>query len=100
MPSLWETFGLMALESMSYGVPVAALSNTATSEVCNIQENGFIIPENNGSSLAGLILSCMSNSVKLQEQSEKSRKYLQEDRNYPNFIRSMSELYFKSMENF
>jgi glycosyltransferase involved in cell wall biosynthesis len=100
MPSLWETFGLMALESMSYGVPVAALSNTATSEVCNIQENGFIIPENNGNSLAGLILSCMSNSVKLQEQSEKSRKYLQENRNYPNFIRSMSQLYFKSMENF
>ena len=100
MPSLWETFGLMALESMSYGVPVAALPNTATSEVCNIEENGFIIPKNNGNSLATLILNCISDSAKLQIQGEKSRKYVQQNRNYSSFINSMSQLYFKSMENF
>ncbi len=98
MPSLWETFGLMALESMSYGVPVAALPDTATFEVCEIQDNGFVISENTGNALATLILNCMNNQKLVQAQGEKSRVFTLESRNYKVFLNSLEQLYRKAIE--
>ena len=98
MPSLWETFGLMALEAMSYGVPVAALPNTATSEVCDIKENGFLIQDNSGNTLAKLILSCISNKALLEIQGHKSRIFAKETRSYPKFLGSLVNLYSKAIE--
>jgi len=38
MPSSAESFGMMALEAMSSGVPVITVGNTATSEVAALPE--------------------------------------------------------------
>jgi glycosyltransferase involved in cell wall biosynthesis len=97
MPSLWETFGLMALEAMSYGVPVAALQNTATYEVCDIQKNGFTISENTGFALASLILDCIQNLHEVQIQGKKSQFFVAQSRNYQEFLLSLVDLYKKAI---
>jgi len=50
--SRYEGLPLVALEAMSYGVPVAAFNVGALNEVIDADRNGYIVPEND---LSGMI---------------------------------------------
>jgi glycosyltransferase involved in cell wall biosynthesis len=99
MPSRWETFGLMALEAMSYGVPVVGLQNTATSEVCDLENNGFLI-ENNSESLSSILLKCYLDPSITKNLYARNVNFLSNERNYENFLKGMSNLYRKAIEDF
>jgi glycosyltransferase involved in cell wall biosynthesis len=99
MPSRWETFGFMALEAMSYGIPVSALSGTAISEVCDIKENGYPISENSGLALADIILRAIESPEQVRYLGDKSMRFVSESRDYKKFLRSLSDIYFSSLEN-
>jgi glycosyltransferase involved in cell wall biosynthesis len=98
MPSRWETFGFMALEAMSYGAPVAALSGTAISEVCDIEENGYVISENSGSVLADIILRAIGDPDQVRHLGEKSMRFVSESRDYQKFLHGLCEIYLRSLE--
>jgi glycosyltransferase involved in cell wall biosynthesis len=44
LPSVSDTFGLVVLEAMSFGVPVITTPNTGGADVIVDGENGFIVP--------------------------------------------------------
>lgn len=55
MPSLAESFGLMALESMACGTPVIASQGTATAELVRPPHAGLCAPPRDGAALAGAL---------------------------------------------
>jgi glycosyltransferase involved in cell wall biosynthesis len=57
MPSLWEGFGLVALEAMSKHRPVIASNVSALPELVLHQETGLLIPPKDASALADAIRS-------------------------------------------
>ena len=52
MPSLAESFGMMALESMACGTPVITSEGTATAELVRAARAGLCVPPRDGAALA------------------------------------------------
>ncbi len=52
MPSLAESFGLMALEAMACGTPVIATESTAVTEIVRPPQAGVSVPARDGAALA------------------------------------------------
>jgi glycosyltransferase involved in cell wall biosynthesis len=55
MPSLAESFGLMALESMACGTPVITTAGIATAELVRAPEAGLCVPPRDGAALASAL---------------------------------------------
>jgi glycosyltransferase involved in cell wall biosynthesis len=100
MPSLWETYGFMAVEAMSFGIPVAGLDGTATSEVCDLARNGFIVQENTGQSLAETISLAIDDKDNLKRLGALGLKFVKENRNYSKFLNNLTQLYVKAIKDF
>lgn len=60
MPSLWEGFGLVALEAMSKRRPVIASAVTALPEVVEHGQTGLLIPPEDSDALAEAIVTLLS----------------------------------------
>jgi glycosyltransferase involved in cell wall biosynthesis len=60
-PSKYEGFGLVVLESMSYGVPVITLANSSLPEA--VGDAGILVDQESPEHLADAILSLVSNKV-------------------------------------
>jgi glycosyltransferase involved in cell wall biosynthesis len=56
LPSLWEGYGIAALEAMCYGVPVVASRSGGITEVVEDMETGFLVPPRNSQALAGALV--------------------------------------------
>jgi glycogen(starch) synthase len=54
-PSLYESFGLIYLEAMQYGVPVVGCDVGGVPEVVRHDENGLLVPPGDPSALAGAL---------------------------------------------
>lgn len=66
-PSLWEGFGIVLLEAMSYGLPIVASNVSAIPELVEDGENGFLVPPADPQALASAI-------ARLVEDSELRKK--------------------------
>ena len=60
MPSLWEGFGLVALEAMSKRRPVIASAVTALPEVVEHEQTGLLVPPEDSEALAEAIVTLLS----------------------------------------
>ncbi len=69
MPSRWESFGLVAVEANSYGVPVLAANRSSLPEIIVHEKNGLIFNEFNVSKVIELIESY--NKTDFEEMSER-----------------------------
>jgi len=60
LPSLYEGFGMTALEAMACGVPVIAADNSSLSEI--IGENGLLFDENDSQDLERVLRELLKNN--------------------------------------
>jgi len=63
VPSLYEPFGLVALEAMACGVPVVASSVGGLKEIVTDGESGILIPPGKPEALAGAIRYLLNNET-------------------------------------
>lgn len=61
LPSLWEGYGIAALEAMCYGLPVVATRAGGITEVVRDNETGFLVPPRDAESLAAALARLMDN---------------------------------------
>ena len=75
LPSRYESFGMVYLEAMSFGV--VPIGTTAGAAASVIGDAGIVVPPNNPDALCSALVSLASDRTKLQSYSRRSRgRYL------------------------
>ena len=75
MTSFKESFGIVLLEAMSYGVPVISFENSGSKELIN-GKNGLIIKNRNKKRMSKEIINLLNNKKDLKEYSKEGSKVL------------------------
>ena len=98
MPSRAETFGLMAVEAMSCGVPVVSLEtdNTPLKDITNSPECGVNVNEK---SYPGVVDKLLFNEKELKERSKKSHDYALKNYSKEKYIDNIINVYNDVMNN-
>jgi glycosyltransferase involved in cell wall biosynthesis len=92
MPSSAESFGMMALEAMSSGVPVITVGNTATSEVAALPELEVDINDLVGQ-LANRITWAIDNKSKLRELSVRASARAESNFSLEKYLGELKSMY-------
>ena len=100
MPSKAETFGFMGLEAQSAGVPVIGLEGTALDEICDLANTGFALRRKPLDELLAIITCLLDDRKILRQKSMFSRENFSENFSLDFFLRTMKELYQKTVEEF
>ncbi len=100
MPSRYETFGFMAIESMSTGTPVLAIEGTAIDEICKLKENGYALESGSPKEIVRAILEIYSNREDLMIRGLRSRAHVEEKFDIVEFTSRLAQLYRFTVENF
>ncbi|MBN1551178.1 glycosyltransferase family 4 protein [bacterium] len=82
LPSLSETFGLVILEAMSYGLPVITTDHTAGPDIIRQEGDGYIVPAGDSEAIAEKLEWFLMNRQQLPDMSsqayERSREFSME----------------------
>lgn len=93
VPSLFEGFGLAAVEAMAAGVPVVSSKVDGLSEIIKHKETGYLIPVGDYHELAKAVIQVLSNSEKSKEMGNKGRERVQELFSMEHYINSVISAY-------
>ncbi len=74
LPSLKETFGIVFLEAMHYGLPIITTNVSAMPELIEEGKNGFLVPPGDSQALAKAISTLIENSDLIEKMGETGRK--------------------------
>ncbi len=77
LPSVSDTFGLVILEAMSYGVPVVTTPNTGAADVVEEGGNGFIVPIMDPDAIAACLERLHADRTLLESLSEQALRLVQ-----------------------
>lgn len=78
-PSLYESFGLVHLEAMSYAKPVVAFRTGATPEIVHDQETGLLVEPGNIDELAGALIRLGKDRMLREQMGRKGAEVAQND---------------------
>lgn len=73
LPSLWEGYGMVVAEAMSYGLPVIATKVGAIPELVKDKVNGILVPPEDAQSLSDAISYLIENPSARRDYARKSR---------------------------
>ena len=93
MPSLYETFGMMALEAMACETPTIVAKGTPLEEIVGHEECGLVVERENGQAIADAILRLKNNPQLAMQLGKNGRKKVLEQYTLEKCIQMHKELY-------
>jgi glycosyltransferase involved in cell wall biosynthesis len=93
MPSIAESFGMMAVESMACGTPVIVFEGTSLPSVIDAPHGGIAVPYMDHGALAQAIKSVLNNSALRQSLVENGSRIVQQRYTLDAYVRRHLELY-------
>lgn len=93
MPSIAESFGLMAIEAMASGLPVLILEGTALSSVTFAPECGIELKRGDVSQFASTVERLMQNSDEIKYRGQLGSELAKQHYNIQDFNSRMINLY-------
>lgn len=98
-PSLYESFGLIYIEAMSYGRPVIGSSVGGVPEVIKDGETGFLVPPEDPLILADRILRLLNNKNLEIDMGRKSRKLIENNFTVEIMVQNTLKAYSKLLND-
>lgn len=97
-PSLYEPFGIVALEAMALDCPVVVSDVGGLSEVVQHNETGITIYPDNPESIAWGVLHVLTHPDTAQEYARKGRQYVELLYNWPRIARLTKGVYQRALD--
>jgi glycosyltransferase involved in cell wall biosynthesis len=66
LPTLCDGFGMVVTEALAHGLPVITTTRAGSAEFIRDGENGFVIPPNDATALAGVLEWCVAHRTELK----------------------------------
>lgn len=76
LPSLYETFGIVLLEAMSFGLPIVATTAGAIPELVKNGERGILVPPKKPQAIANAIVELIDSQAKREQYSSNGVEYI------------------------
>jgi len=92
-PSLYEPFGIVALEGIVAGVPIVVSDTGGLGEIVNHGYDGFKFYNGNANSLADCILDALYNPMKAKEMSERAMRKVENNYNWDTISEKTIDVY-------
>ena len=100
LPSAWEeTFGLVAVEAMSLGVPPIAAAHGSFPELITDEVNGVLFRPGDPASLAAVLMQADNNEELFEEYGVRARKTYEQRFNPADSIAGLLAIYKYAIEN-
>ena len=93
LPSLYEPFGIVALEAFATGCPLVVSATGGLSEVVQHGTTGLLVPPGDYIALAGAILETLSQPQAARARAAIARALVQERYNWPQIARETLQIY-------
>ncbi len=92
-PSLYEPFGIVALEAMAAGAPVIVSDTGGLSEVVKLHENGLKVHAGDPGSLAWGIVHTLAHPDWSRQRAANARREVGENYNWPHIAKQTIDVY-------
>jgi len=93
MPSLAESFGLMALEAMACGTPVIATEGTAMADTIRPPQAGLCVPARDAEALAGALADLLQDDARRAAMGAAGRGIVEAEHSATAYVASHIRLY-------
>lgn len=99
MPSLADSFGLMAVEAMTFGKPTVCFEGTALPEVIFAPQAGIAVPSRDSVALVDAIKRLVLNPEERLQRGTRSRQLAEQHYDIQKQAKRMAEMYWQVFNN-
>lgn len=99
MPSIWEAFGVAAVEAQAMGIPVVATNVGGIPKVVLDGETGILVEPRNSEQLAQAILTLIEDPALRRQMGERGRKHVLANYRWEDNAALMERLYHDFMHS-
>ena len=99
MPSLAESFGMMAMEAMAFGKPTISFADTSISEVTQVPDGGVAVPYRDGEALARAAKRLIENDEERLALGRRARAIAEKRYDFNDHASKVLDLYKEILKN-
>lgn len=100
MPSIQESFGMMAMEAMAFGKPVIVFDGTSLPEIVGGKEIGVIVPSRDIQALCKVVDRLTNDETYRMEKGQAALKFAKENYSLDVHLSKMLKVYEKAINEF